>query len=80
MTATFITLAAARFGLLALYSLLLFSYMSSGFPLTPDFSSWYAGSTLFVFVVIMGLAIYGFYTSLAGQRIFKAKFLKDVEG
>lgn len=79
LTATFITLAAARFGLLALYSFFLFSSMSYGFPMTSDFSSWYAGSTLFVLVVLMGLAIYGFYTSLAGQKIFEAKFLKDVE-
>jgi hypothetical protein len=79
LTATLITLAAARFGLLALYSLLLFSHLSSGFPITSDFSAWYAGSTLFVFVVIMSLAIYGFYSSLAGQKIFEARFLKDVE-
>ena len=79
LTATIITLAAARFGLLALYSLFLFSVVSSTFPITSDFSSWYAGSTLFAFVVIMSLTIYGFYTSLAGQKIFEAKFLKDVE-
>jgi serine/threonine-protein kinase len=78
-TATIITLAAARFGLLALYSFFLFAALSSGFPITSDFSSWYAGSTLFVFVVLMSLTIYGFYTSLAGQKIFEAKFLKDVE-
>jgi hypothetical protein len=29
--------------------------------------------------VLLGLAIYGFYISLAGQKIFEAKFLKDVE-
>jgi serine/threonine-protein kinase len=79
LTAIIITLAAARFGLLALYSLFLFSIVSSTFPITSDFSSWYAGSTLFAFVVIMSLTIYGFYTSLAGQKIFEAKFLKDVE-
>ena len=79
LATTIITLAAARFGLLALYSFFLFSVLTIGFPITSNFSSWYAGSTLFVFVVIMSLAIYGFYTSLAGQKIFEAKFLKDVE-
>ncbi|HEY9405605.1 MAG TPA: serine/threonine-protein kinase [Pyrinomonadaceae bacterium] len=79
LTATLITLAAARFGLLALYSCFLFAALSSGFPITSDFSSWYAGSTLFVFFVVMGLSIYGFYTSLAGQKIFEAKFLNEVE-
>jgi hypothetical protein len=77
LTATLITLAAARFGLLALYSQLLFSYLSFGFPLTSDFSSWYAGNTLFIFVVLMGLAIYGFHTSLAGQSLLKGKLLED---
>jgi Protein kinase domain len=77
LTATFITLAAARFGLLALYSLLLFSHLASGFPMTSDFSSWYAGSTLFIFVFLMGLSIYGFHTSLAGQPLFKGKLLED---
>ncbi|MCA1568407.1 MAG: serine/threonine protein kinase [Acidobacteria bacterium] len=79
LTASLVTLAAARFGLLALYSCLLFAALSAGFPITSDFSSWYAGNTLFVFVVLMSLAVYGFYTSLAGQKIFEAKFLKDVE-
>lgn len=80
LTATLITLAAARFGLLALYSFFVFASLSSGFPITLDFSSWYAGSTLFVSVVLMGLAAYGFHTSLAGQKIFEPKFLKEVDG
>jgi hypothetical protein len=51
--------------------------LCSGFPLTSDFSSWYAGSTFFVLVVITGLTIYGFYTSLAGQPLLKGKLLGD---
>jgi predicted Ser/Thr protein kinase len=77
LTATFITLAAARFGLLALYSCFLFTTLSRSFPITSDFSSWYAGSTLLVFVVIMSFAIYGFYTSLAGQPLLKDTLLED---
>ena len=46
-------------------------------PLPSDFSSWYAGTTFFLFVVIMGLAVFGFYTSLAGQRLFKGKLIAD---
>jgi hypothetical protein len=79
LAATVMTIAVARFGLLALYACLLFEGLSFNHPITSDFSSWYAGSTLFVFVVIMSLSIYGFYTSLAGQKIFEAKFLKDGE-
>jgi hypothetical protein len=76
LTATFITLAAARFGLLALYSFFLFSSLSFGFPITSDFSSWYAGNTLFIFLVLMSLAIYGFHTSLAGQPLLKGKLFE----
>lgn len=79
LAATVMTIAVARFGLLALYACLLFENLSFSHPITSDFSSWYAGRTLFVFIVIMSFAIYGFYTSLAGQKIFEAKFLKDVE-
>jgi hypothetical protein len=77
--ATLVTIAIARFGLLALYSYMLFFAVSFGNPITSDFSSWYARSTLFSFVVIMGFAAYGFYTSLAGQKIFETKFFRDVE-
>lgn len=77
LTATFITLAAARFGLLALYSAFLFTALIRGFPITSDLSSWYAGSTLFVLVVLIALAIHGFYASLAGQPVFKGKLLED---
>jgi serine/threonine-protein kinase len=79
LAATLVTIAVARFGLLALYIYFLFQALSFNHTITSDFSSWYAKNTLFVFVVIMSVAIYGFYTSLAGQKIFEAKFLKDVE-
>ncbi len=42
-------------------------------------SSWYFGNTIFAGVVLLGLAIYGFYTSLAGQKIFAEKILRDIE-
>jgi serine/threonine-protein kinase len=79
LLAALMTIAVARFGLLAFYSCFLFAGLSFGNPITSDFSSWYAGITLSVFVVLMSLAIYGFYTSLAGQKIFEAKFLREDE-
>ena len=77
LVAALMTLAIARFGLLAMYSYLLFHHLSIGNPITAHLSSWYAKSTIFVFVFITSLAIYGFYTSLAGQRLFKGKLLED---
>jgi hypothetical protein len=45
--------------------------------ITSDFSSWYFGNTIFSAVVLFSLAIYGFYTSLAGQPLLKAKLVED---
>jgi serine/threonine-protein kinase len=36
-------------------------------PMTLDFSTWYAGATGLGFAIALGLAIYGFYTSLGGR-------------
>ena len=49
------------------------------FPLTTNISAWYFNSTIFVAVVIIGLAVYGFYTSIAGQPVFGGKTLKEIE-
>ncbi len=69
----------ARFGLLATISFYVFFFLTFHNPITANVSSWYFGNTIFAAVVLLGLAIYGFYTSLAGQRVLEAKFLKDVE-
>jgi hypothetical protein len=36
-----------------------------------------SGDTIFGAVVLLALAVYGFYTSLAGQRLLKGKLLED---
>ena len=40
------------------------------FTLTADLGSWYISNTIFIGLIIGGLAIYGFYTSLAGRSVF----------
>ncbi len=77
VVATDTVASIARFGLLAHYAFFFFWNMTFGMPLTADFSKWYAGGTLFSFVIIMSVAIYGFYISLAGQPLFKGKLLED---
>ncbi|MBC7910289.1 MAG: serine/threonine protein kinase [Pyrinomonadaceae bacterium] len=77
--ATLMVVCVSRFGLLAMFSFQVFFYLTFFNALTANVSSWYFGNTIFAGVVLLGLAIYGFYTSLAGQKIFEAKFLKDVE-
>jgi len=69
----------ARFGLLATISFFVFFFLTFHNPITANVSSWYFGNTIFAAALLLGLAVYGFYISLAGQKIFEAKFLKDVE-
>ena len=77
LIATTSVASIARFGLLAHYSFFFFWNLTFGVAITANFSSWYAGATFFSFVVLMGLALYGFYISLAGQPLFKGKLLAD---
>jgi hypothetical protein len=42
-------------------------------------SSWYFGNTIVTAIVILALMVYGFYTSLAGQKIIDPRFLRDGE-
>ncbi len=77
LTATITVVTLARFGLLAMISRAIFFHLSLHNPVTSDFSSWYFGNTIFAAVVMSGLAIYGFYTSLAGQPLLKRKLVED---
>jgi hypothetical protein len=40
-------------------------------PITLDFSNWYAARSLSVVIGFVAIAAWGFYTSLAGQRLWK---------
>ena len=67
LVAAAITIVVARFGLLATMVAQLFFFLSVTYPLTTNFSVWYATSTIFALVIALGLAIYGFYISLGGR-------------
>ena len=67
LVAATITILVARFGLLATMVAQLFFFLSLNYPLTTDFSKWYASSTIFALLVALGLAIYGFYISIGGR-------------
>jgi serine/threonine-protein kinase len=77
LIAAIAVVCVARFGLLAAVSRAVFFELSFHNAITSDFSSWYFGNTIFAAVVLFGLAIYGFYTSMAGQPFFKSKLLQD---
>lgn len=76
---TLMVLMTARFGVLAAIATFLTYHLIVFYPITTDLSAWYAGDFLLCIGVLLTLAIYGFYTSLAGQPIFEGKLLKDIE-
>ena len=72
-----IVIMVARLGLLATMVAQFFFLLTMLYPMTTDFSVWYASSTVFALTIVLGLTIYGFYTSLGGQRVFGGKLLND---
>jgi serine/threonine-protein kinase len=69
--------ALYRYGLLSLFSALFFFHLWVFFPITTEFSAWYAGDFLLALVMLVALASYGFYTSLGDQKVFRGQFLQE---
>ena len=65
-----------RFGLLAWVFANFFGHYLQ-FPLTTDSSAWYAGTSLFILLVLAAIAIYGFRIALAGRPAFSGTGLDD---
>jgi len=59
-----------RFGVLPMVLGIFVSSVLPAIPLTTDFSSWYAGSTMFGLAVVLALTGYAFHTALAGRPMF----------
>lgn len=62
-----------RFGLVPLAIGAFTVDMFLNVPFTADFSQWYAGPTLLALLVVVALAIWGFYHSLGGQSLWKVE-------
>ncbi len=60
-----------RAGLLSVVTGLSLAFLLRSFPLTFDLSAWYAEATLLVLPVVLGVALWGFRTALAGRPIFR---------
>jgi hypothetical protein len=73
----FAVFVVIRFGLLAgLANFVIYSLLTR-FPLTTEWSAWYAGISLVGILLIAALALYGFYTSLAGRPVFGGAVLDE---
>jgi Protein kinase domain len=59
-----------RCGLLSMVIALFVTTFVGFFPLSADLSVWYASEVLFTAGVVVALAVYGFRTALAGQKLF----------
>ena len=75
--AAFLLVALARLGLLASVAYGVCYAMTRAYPITSDFSAWYAEGTLFALGVVVAICGYGFYTSLGGQKVFAGKLLDE---
>jgi hypothetical protein len=47
------------------------------FPVTLNFSVWYAGIGMAPLIAVLALALFAFYTSLGGQKVFQGSLLED---
>jgi len=77
MIALTVVTVVARFGVLATMAAQLFFFLAIMYPMTTDFSAWYAPSMVFALALMVGLAVYGFYISLGGQPLLGDRLLKD---
>ena len=68
---------ALRFGLLAITACLFALNLLVHFPLTLKFSAWYLGIGLIAPLAILALAVWAFYSSLGGQKVFQGSLLED---
>lgn len=72
-----IILALMRIGLLAAISMLFFFWVTNATPMTWNVSAYYAGSTAMTLLTLAALAVYGYRTALAGQPLFRDRFIED---
>ena len=72
-----VIIVVVRFGLLATMAHQLFFFFAIMYPMTTDFSAWYAPSMVFALGLTVGIALYGFYISLGGHSLLGDRLLKD---
>jgi hypothetical protein len=69
-------IAVVRFGLIVLALATFMANVLLNLPFSLDFSSWYATHCVFVLLAFVAIASWGFYTSLAGQSLWKDELLE----
>ncbi|HLK67677.1 MAG TPA: serine/threonine-protein kinase [Bryobacteraceae bacterium] len=64
-----------RFGVIPMVVGIFVSSMLPEFPVSADFSTWYAGSNIFALGTVLALSAWSFHTALAGRRLFREGLL-----
>ncbi|HEY6046690.1 MAG TPA: hypothetical protein VIU65_08810 [Pyrinomonadaceae bacterium] len=77
LTAVLTLFLLYRYGLLALCAMMFVAHLWVFYPITTEFTAWYAVDFVIALGICLALAAYGCYTSLAGQSVFGGKFLQD---
>jgi len=67
-----IVIVVFRVGFIALATAIFVTNLLQDLPLTLDTSAWYFTSAFFPLLSVVALALWGFYTALAGQKLWKA--------
>jgi serine/threonine-protein kinase len=70
---TVVAFTLIRFGVLATVAALFAAFVIEVFPLTTNWSAWYAPAALLGIATLVALAVYGFVITLSGRRLWPAK-------
>jgi len=62
-----------RYGLLALTAALFVAHLFVFFPITTDFTAWYATDFTIALAICLGLGVYAAYTSVGGSKVLADK-------
>ena len=64
-----------RFGVLPLAVGLMIQVLLFSFPITSDFSAWYAGASILALATVLAIALWSFRVALGGRQVWKEDFL-----
>ena len=73
---TIAAIVVLRFGFIALAAGILVADLLLSVPITTSFSAWYASGSVFVVLLVSGMAIWGAYTALAGQKLWQQQLFE----
>jgi hypothetical protein len=77
LNALLLTTALVRFSILTYGTCILVGTVTIHFPMTLDFSRWYAGRSVFALCVVLAMALYGFRCALGKQAAFGGLIAED---